>query len=148
MEIHGYTQSGSIEATIDGVRFTVPDDMGNRHRQMIAEWEAAGNVIPAYEPPPEPVPSAISDRQFFHILATDGLITEAEALTAVKTGDPPAAFETFIASLPVGDQFTARMLLEGATTFERNHPLTEAFGAMYGMTPEQVDDLWRRASAL
>jgi hypothetical protein len=24
--------------------------MENRHRQMIAEWEAAGNTIPAYEP--------------------------------------------------------------------------------------------------
>ncbi len=25
--------------------FTVPDDPGNRHRQMIAEWEAAGGTI-------------------------------------------------------------------------------------------------------
>ena len=53
MEIHGYTQAGTIEATIDGGRMTVPDDMTNRHRQMIAEWEEAGNTIPAYEPPPE-----------------------------------------------------------------------------------------------
>lgn len=52
MEIHGYTQSGSIEATIDGIRVIVPDDMGNRHRQAIAEWEHAGNTIPAFEPPP------------------------------------------------------------------------------------------------
>jgi hypothetical protein len=51
MEIHGYTETGAIEATIDGVRLTVPDDMANRHRQMVAEWEAAGNTIPAWEPP-------------------------------------------------------------------------------------------------
>ncbi len=148
MEVHGYTEAGSIKVTIDGAHMTVPDDMANRHRQMIAEWEGAGNTIPAFDPPPEPVPNSISDRQFFHILAVDGLITEAEALAAVKTGDPPAAFETFIASLPEGQRFNARMLLEGATTFERRHPLTDAFGSMYGMTPEEIDNLWRRASAL
>lgn len=106
----------------------------------------------AFSAPPlplyEPVPSAISDRQFFHILAVDGLITETEALAAVKTGDAPAAFETFINSLPEEQRFNARMLLEGATTFERRHPLTDAFGSMYGMTPGQIDDLWRRAAAL
>lgn len=91
---------------------------------------------------------SISHRQFYHVLALDGLITEAEALTAVKTGDPPAAFETLIASLPEGERFSARMLLEGATTFERNHPLTNSFGTMHGMSAEQIDDLWRRASVL
>lgn len=150
MEIHSYTQTGAIDATFNGTRMTVPDDMTNGHRQLIAAWEEAGNTIPAFDPPPEivPVPESISDRQFFHILAVDGLITEAEALAAVKTGDAPAAFEAFIASLPEGQRFNARMLLEGATTFERRHPLTEAFGALYGMTPEEIDDLWRRASAL
>lgn len=108
-------------------------------------WDLAAR---AWGPVPPHVPSVISDRQFFHVLATDGLITQAEALTAVKTGDPPAAFETFIASLPEGERFSARMLLEGATTFERNHPLTNAFGTMYGMTADQIDDLWRRASLL
>lgn len=51
MIIHGYTRFGFIEATIDGLRVTVPDDMANRHRQMIADWEKAGNTIPAYSPP-------------------------------------------------------------------------------------------------
>lgn len=51
MEIHRYTPTGEIDATIDGVRLTVPDDLGNRHRQMIAEWEMAGNSIPPYAPP-------------------------------------------------------------------------------------------------
>lgn len=107
-----------------------------------------GDAWIAPDLPPADTPFSISDRQFFHILAVDGLITEAEALAAVKTGDAPAAFETFIASLPEGDRFNARMLLEGATTFERNHPLTAAFGGMYGMTSEEIDDLWRRASDL
>jgi len=51
MEIHGYTQTGVIHATIDGIRMTVPDDMANRHRQMIAAWEEEGNTIPAFEAP-------------------------------------------------------------------------------------------------
>lgn len=49
MEVHGYTQSGSIDATIEGKRLSVPDDLGNRHRRMIAEWEGEGNTIPPFE---------------------------------------------------------------------------------------------------
>jgi len=51
MDIHGYTADGTIDATIEGKRLTVPDDMANRHRRMIAEWEADGNTIPPYVPP-------------------------------------------------------------------------------------------------
>jgi len=49
-----YTESGSIIAVINGVEMAVPDDLANRHRQMIAEWEAEGNAI---EPYAEPVPT-------------------------------------------------------------------------------------------
>lgn len=53
MNVLGYTESGAIRVEIDGIEMTVPDDMGNRHRQIIAEWEAEGNTIPAYiEPSP------------------------------------------------------------------------------------------------
>ena len=52
-----YTEQGSIFAIIGGQVMTVPDDMANRDRAMIAEWVAAGNVIEPYlpEPLPEPV---------------------------------------------------------------------------------------------
>jgi hypothetical protein len=46
-----YIDETTIEVVIDGVKIFVPDDMGNRHRQMIAEWEAEGNVITPYEAP-------------------------------------------------------------------------------------------------
>lgn len=52
MEVHGYTEAGAVEITVDGVRMTVPDDPANRHRRMIAEWEAQGNTIQPYVPPP------------------------------------------------------------------------------------------------
>ena len=53
MNVLGYTESGMIRVILDGDEGEsfVPDDMGNRHRQMIAEWEAAGNTIPPYESP-------------------------------------------------------------------------------------------------
>ena len=97
---------------------------------------------------PEPLQDEISDRQFFQALAIRGIITQQEALAAVKTGDMPAAITGFIAQLPADQQFGASMLLCGATKFNRSHPLTDAFAAMYGMTAEQTDDLWRMAAGL
>lgn len=108
----------------------------------IAELEERKNA-----PLPLPdVPETISDRQFFHALADLGEISHAEALAAVKTGDPPAKMEAFLSALTGYQQFNARMLLEGATTFQRSHPLTHAFAAAMNMTDEQIDDLWRLAA--
>jgi hypothetical protein len=77
-----------------------------------------------------------------------GQITEAEALAAVQTGAIPAAFVPVIDALPTEDAFAARMLLTGATVFERNHPMTAAFAAGLGWTEAQIDGLWVAASAL
>ncbi|NIQ01603.1 MAG: hypothetical protein GWM98_15460 [Nitrospinaceae bacterium] len=47
-----FNQGGSIHVTMnDGRAFDVPDDMKNRHRRQIAEWEAEGNTIAAYVAP-------------------------------------------------------------------------------------------------
>lgn len=112
------------------------------------EFLASGGTIDAATPAVDPVPPVISDRQFFQQLAMAGLITEAEALAAVQTGTLPAAILTYIDRLPVEQRFPAKMLLTGATQFERANPLVDAFGAMYGMDKEQIDDLWRVAAAL
>lgn len=98
--------------------------------------------------PKPPVLIDISDRQFFQQLSVMGLITQNEALAAVKTGEIPAAMNAFIGSLPADQQFTARMVLCGATTFSRTHPLVQAFGVGMGMSSEQVDELWIAASQL
>jgi hypothetical protein len=111
-------------------------------------YDAETGVFTTPEPPPPPVQEIISDRQFFQQLAIAGLVSESEALDAVKTGSLPSAFETFISSLPEGERFNARMLLSGAVEFRRSHPLTEAFAQMHGMTTEELDDLWRAAAAL
>ena len=55
-----YTQFGGISITYpDGGVMTFPDDMTNRDRRKLAEWEAQGNVIAPYvvpKPPPPPPP--------------------------------------------------------------------------------------------
>lgn len=51
IEVHGYTQGGSIWVEIDGTEMFVPDDAENAERKLIANWEAAGNVIPAMARP-------------------------------------------------------------------------------------------------
>ncbi len=127
----------------DGQAIFVPDDPDNRDR---AEIDARGIVIGEYVPPPPPVPDSVSDRQFFQALALAGLISQAEALAAVQTGALPAPIAAIVDGLP--DQFGARMLLSGATTFERAHPLTDALGGALGYSPAQTDELFRAAAAL
>lgn len=93
--------------------------------------------------------AAISDRQFFQALALWNVITKQEALDAVKTGALPAAMQAFVDAIVDPDErFNAQMLLSGATTFERNHPLVEPFGVAFGFTHDQIDDLWRVALKL
>lgn len=132
-----------IRAERGGQEIFIPDDPDNRDR---AEIDARGIVIGEYAPPPPPVPESVSDRQFFQALALGGMISEAEALAAVQTGALPAPIAAIVDAMP--DQFAARMLLSGATIFERRHPLTDALAAALGYSPAQTDDLFRGAASL
>lgn len=96
----------------------------------------------------EPVPDEISDRQFFQQMAVEGRITQQEALDAVGSGIIPGAMEVLIEMLPEEQRFAARMLIRGATTFRRTHPVTELIGQLYDMTSEQIDATWRDAAKL
>lgn len=127
---------------------TIPVDQNNNDYRDYLAWVAAGNTPePAIAQAP-PVPDEISDRQFSHGLARQGIITETEALDWVGPGTLPAAIETFIAGLPATQQFDARMVLKGATIFKRSHPLTAAFGQAVGMSAAQIDAFWSYCAAL
>ena len=106
-----------------------------------------------YTPPPQSVPliapiSPISDRQFFQQLAIAGVITQSEALAAVRTGAIPSVLQALVTALPADQQFAAQMLLSGATVFERNHSLTNTIGASYGWTSSQIDQFFQDAGKL
>lgn len=132
------------------------EDREPDHVKEIFANAKAGKLGPVADPV-VPVPQTISDRQFFHALARSpfNLITQAEALAAVKTGDIPPSLVAVIdkavagGMLPPGmERFDVEMLVSGATVFERLHPTTQLIGGLWGMTEAQVDDLFLAAAAL
>ena len=140
MEVHGYNAFGSIDATIDGLRLTVPDDMANRHRQMIAEWEALGNVIPPFVPQmPNPFPNLEPD-QFWFVVRLTGHEQELRDWVASLNDPLSPNYDPMAWAL-------ASAKLDKAKYFERDHPLVEAAREAIGMTELQLDDLWKYAAA-
>ena len=139
------TANDAVIRRQDGAR--IPDDQSNRDWVAFQDWLAARGVPDPYVPPPEPVPAEISDRQFFQQLAVAGLITEEQALAA-NAAVIPSPLLAIIGQMPSGDQFAAKMLVSGATVFQRNHPMTEAIGAAQGWTAAQIDDFFRAAALL
>jgi hypothetical protein len=83
----------------------------------------------------EPVPEEISLRQFLMASDRSGLLATLESL---KTN--PA--------LPAQTRRDIHFFLEYSNFIERNHPLIAALAPMVGVASEQIDDLFRAASAL
>lgn len=112
-------------------------------------WAEARTTMEA-PPVAEVLFASISDRQFFEALASDpyNLITEEEAEEAVATGAIPGVMQAVIDVLPADQRFKTRMLLRGATTFERGNPLVEVFGASQGMNATAINDFWQFAGSL
>ncbi|GAA0600003.1 hypothetical protein [Paenochrobactrum glaciei] len=119
-------------------------------------WDEAlaglhGEIAPYVEPEPEPepIPEEISRRQFFQQLAVMEIITKAEALSALTSGSIPTALQVIIDQLPTeDDQFNAQMLVIGAHSFNRAHPLAEIVRQAMQWTVEQKDDFWSEAAKL
>ena len=111
-------------------------------RGLIAKYQTAWGTAP------KPAPNEISRRQFFQQLSVQEIITKAEALAAMQTGVIPAPLQAIIDTLPEANQFEAQMLVIGADTFNRAHPLTEVVRLALGWTEEQRDQVWRDAAKL
>ncbi len=145
MTSYTLTSAGSVVRS-DGA--FVPPDGSNTDWQAYQAWVAAGNTPTPVTAQVPAVPQVISDRQFFQQLAVQGVITQAEALSAVQTGTIPSEMQPLINALPATEQFAAQMQICGATQFERTDPLTLAIGQAYGWTAAQLDALWIAAAAL
>ncbi|KMO43131.1 hypothetical protein VQ03_09290, partial [Methylobacterium tarhaniae] len=148
------------EARLSGLTAD-PDVVAATHRQAefekpvwayldaaVSERDALAAQLAALQAAPAAVLPAVSDRQFFQSLAAAGTISQDEALAAVMTGTLPARIEAAVAGLPAAEQFAARMLLSGATAFERSHPMVAQLGAALGYDAAALDALWRQAAAL
>ncbi len=138
MDVLGYTDTGSIRAVIEGLEVVVPDDPANRHRQMIAEWEAEGNTIPAYVPAPAPL-LPISRRQMLLGLLSIG-ITEAMVEAKIDLIVDPATDPAEHAALVIERR--------AAGLIERDHPLVAELAVQFDLPAEQVDALWLWAADL
>lgn len=125
----------SISATIDGQEFTIPDQADNRHRQMIAEWEAEGNTIAAYVAPSEPAATTklINRVQFKSMLALLGKEID-DVLTAIDAviTDPT---QNVIAKIKVTD----------SDYYARDNALFSILGPILNLTDEQIDGAWEQA---
>ncbi len=124
-----YIAANAIEAVIDDAVTIVPDDMANRHRRMLAEWEAGGGVIEPYVPPPAPVPQSMSPLQARRALRAAGL---------------KAAVDAYVATLPEEEQEA----WEYATEVRRDNEVIAAGAAALGLSAEQVDDIFRLGPTL
>jgi hypothetical protein len=140
------TLNDSLVRRDDGVFVILDPKAEDSDAVAYREWLAQGNS-PSEAAKPQPVPQSISDRQFFQQLAIDGIISEADALASNAAVIPPPLL-TIIEAMPAEQQFAAKMIVSGATVFERNHPMTLAIAAARGMTSGQVDDFFRAAAAL
>ncbi|MCH4543140.1 hypothetical protein [Ochrobactrum sp. A-1] len=130
-----YTEYGSIIATIDGVEMTVPDDMANRHRAMLVDWEAEGNVITPYT---EPGLTPEERRERMPNLSARQL--RLGLLHLGKLADVPVA----IAALPEPERSQAQIEWDYASEFRRLHPLIVQLIPILDLTDEQVDPVWEQ----
>jgi hypothetical protein len=135
MEVHSFNASGSIDATIDGLRMTVPNDPANRHRQMIAEWEAEGNTIPAYVPPPPPSPyKPLAPYQFW---------------TAVRATGQEAQLKAWATGLPDPVQAAAASsMLEFSLEYRYDHPFMDTARQVLDLPLSDFQALWLWALTL
>jgi hypothetical protein len=97
---------------------------------------------------PVEIPTSISRRQFFQVLANREMITRQEALDAVTLGTLPAAFVVMIEAIPDEDVRWNTQMSFTAQTFERAFWAVNFFGAMQNMSPADIDQLWRDGAKL
>ena len=76
----GYTESGGIEAVINGITAFVPAESKNRHYRAIQAWVDEGNVIDPYVAPPAPPP--LTDTQKLE-QATGLTVAEIQAVLGI-----------------------------------------------------------------
>jgi len=135
VEVHKLLQGGTLDVTIDGVRWSVAPDPENAQWQMLMQLEGEGQIV---IPPAEPVTSAlppITARQLRLTLVSNGFALDQVDAAIDAMEDP---------------QERAMALIEWqyASEFERTHSLIEQVGGSLGLASEQIDNMWQQALTL
>jgi|SRR5215471_15605184 len=149
-----------LAAGLGGLTFAWTGDgqIFGRENLTAAQNSTLDGVIAAHNPAATAIPTEISERQWYHALATyqptrtppanGGVITKQEAIDALGKGMVPAAMQPFISSLPANKQFDAQMRFVGALRVGRDSDLVKQFTAFMGWNSKQSDDLFRYAMTL
>ncbi|SCD24315.1 hypothetical protein [Brucella inopinata] len=137
--IAAFNKYGYIDAVIDGETMIVPDNMENRHRVMLAEWEANGNTITPYA---EPVLTPEEKRA-----AMPNLTARQIRLGLLNLGKL-AGVQAAINALPEPAKSEATIEWDFASEFRRLHPLIVQLIPLLGLTDEQVDTVWEQFSTV
>jgi len=129
-----------------------PDDV-EAHGVTLYNNAVAGlyGTVAAYvapPAPPTPVPTEITALQFLLQAATDGIITQVEALSAAQTGAVPALIQAVFDTLPSEQGFVAKVRWARMTEVPRNDPLVAAVGQVLDMTTQEMDQFFIAAAAL
>lgn len=134
MIVHGFDENGSIIATIEGLRWVVPNAGTNRHRAMIAEWEAKGNTIPPYVASAVPTFVNLKPYQFW---------------TAVRATGHESDLQGWVAQMsdPVARSY-ASSVLQYSLEFRYDHPLMAVALQVLGLSVEEFQTLWLWAADL
>ncbi len=126
----------------------LPDGKQVCGAQMYTDYFGYMVIDLEMEPPPEPI-ADISKRQFYQEAALEGIITQDEAIAVFSSGTIPEILQTVINSLPdAPTQFQARMLLVGANTFSRDHPMVTMIGTVLNKTSAEIDQFFLNAGQL
>jgi hypothetical protein len=130
-----FNEDGFIVAEIDGEVLTVPDDMTNRHRAMLAEWEGEGNIIAPYV---EPVLTPEEKRE-----RMPNLTARQIRLGLLHLGKL-SGVDVAISALPEPDKSEAQIEWDYASEFRRLNHLIVQLIPILGLTDEQVDPVWEQ----
>lgn len=132
-EVIGYTKVGSIACVIDGEEYSVPDDMANRHRQMLADWVAQGNFIPPY----------IDNSSPYHPLYPVDF-----KLGMLTLNVTPDMVDAAIAQLQEPDRTRASIYWTSASMFYRDDAWLALIATYFGKTDDEVNGAWEYAMSL
>ncbi|MDM9647760.1 hypothetical protein [Rhizobium sp. S163] len=135
MNVFGFTdeQRSTIKIELDGQVIFVPDDMRNRHRQTVADWEEEGNVIPPYVNTTSP---------YGPLLPVD---FKLGMLTLNVT---PDMVDAAIAQLDEPDRTRASIYWTSANMFYRDDAWLALIAAFFGKTDDQINEAWDYAMSL